>query len=421
MKREQPFPKAERHRAKENSITGSVTPLARFRLRTRDSTFYHILYLTVPDFRWNKPFLSGAASIKMISTGIMSSRDKQMNEKQIEELLKRVNYPGFSRDIVSFGIVRRIEVRGKEAELWLQFSTSDESISQKVSEDVQQVLGDAGVKAVQVHTEYMSPQSRREPAKQVEPLVPTAKHVIAVASGKGGVGKSTVATNLAIALGRLGRQVGLMDADIHGPSVQMLLGLPDKPEQAEGEKKIKPMEAYGIKAMSMGVLVDANTPLVWRGPMVSSAVEQLLRDVAWGELDILVLDMPPGTGDVQLTVAQKIKLDGVVIVTTPQELALVDARKGIAMFQKVEVPILGLVENMSYFLAPDTGKRYDIFASGGARREADRLQVPFLGEIPLQSDIREGSDAGKPVAAANGKIADIFLQIAENIWKDIDK
>lgn len=245
------------------------------------------------------------------------------------------------------------------------------------------------------------------------------KHVIAVASGKGGVGKSTIAANLAIALGNRGLKVGLLDADIYGPSVQLLLGLGDEPEAAEEARKLKPMDAFGIKAMSMGVLVDGDTPLVWRGPMVSSAVEQLMKDVTWGDLDVLVLDMPPGTGDIQLTVAQKVKLDGAIIVTTPQELALIDARKGISMFRKVEVPVLGLVENMSYFLAPDTGKRYEIFSSGGARREALRQRVPFLGEVPLLPEIREGSDAGKPVAAVEGPVREVFDNLAESVWKGI--
>jgi len=343
----------------------------------------------------------------------------QLNAKQIEDLLKQVKYPGFSRDIVSFGIVRGIEAEGSQVRLKLEFSTSDTSISDKVAADIRELLGGNGIAQVEVDVHHKNPQQAREEKPEAENLVPSVKHIVAVASGKGGVGKSTVAANLAIALGKQGLRVGLLDADIYGPSVAMLLGLSDEPEPAEGMNKLKPMEAFGVRAMSMGVLVDSDTPLVWRGPMVSSAVEQLLRDVVWGDLDVLVLDMPPGTGDIQLTVAQKVKLAGAVIVTTPQELALIDARKGIAMFQKVEVPVLGLVENMSYFLAPDTGKRYEIFSSGGARREALRQRVPFLGEIPLQGDIREGSDAGKPVAATDSPAADIFAQIAQSVWTGI--
>lgn len=346
----------------------------------------------------------------------------QVNAKQIEDLLRQVNYPGFTRDIVAFGVVRNIEAEGSQATIHLEFSTKDTSISDKVRADIEALLKKHGVRTVRVEARHTSPQGAvsTEMPKH-DDLVPGVKNIIAVASGKGGVGKSTVAANLAVALASLGKKVGLLDADIHGPSVAMLLGLRDEPEPAEGMNKLKPMEAWGIKAMSMGVLVDSNTPLVWRGPMISSAVEQLLRDVVWGELDILVLDMPPGTGDIQLTVAQKVRLAGAVIVTTPQELALIDARKGIAMFQKVEVPVLGLVENMSYFLCPDNGKRYEIFSSGGARREALRQRVPFLGEIPLEPRIRESADAGRPAAASDGPAAEIFRAIAESVLKGIEQ
>jgi len=349
----------------------------------------------------------------------MSDKAPQLNGQQIEDLLKQVKYPGFSRDIISFGIVRGVQAEGPQASIHLEFSTNDTKISDKVSEDIRALLKDAGVTEVEIEVSHKNPQQASQQKAETEDLVPTVKHIVAVASGKGGVGKSTVAANLAIALAKQGLRVGLLDADIYGPSVAMLLGLSDEPEPAEGMNKLKPMEAFGVKAMSMGVLVDMDTPLVWRGPMVSSAVEQLLRDVVWGELDVLVLDMPPGTGDIQLTVAQKVKLAGAVIVTTPQELALIDARKGIGMFQKVEVPVLGLVENMSFFLAPDTGKRYEIFSSGGARREALRQRVPFLGEIPLQGDIREGSDAGKPIAATDSPAAEIFGNIAKSVWNSL--
>jgi ATP-binding protein involved in chromosome partitioning len=349
--------------------------------------------------------------------------NKQLNAKEIEDLLKQIPYPGFTRDIVAFGVVRSIDAEGPQVTVSLEFSTSDEAISQNVAEQVGQTLSDAGIEAVDIKVYHNNPQANAAEGETNDApnLLPTVKHVIAVASGKGGVGKSTVAANLAVSLARLGLNVGLMDADIYGPSVQMLLDLGDEPEPAEGQNKLKPIEKYGVKAMSMGVLVDSDTPLVWRGPMVSSAVEQLMRDVVWGELDVLVLDMPPGTGDIQLTVSQKVKLTGAVVVTTPQELALIDARKGIGMFQKVDVPVLGLIENMSYFLAPDTGKRYEIFSSGGARREALRQRVPFLGEIPLIAEIREGSDAGKPAAAQDGPVGDIFRQLAERVWKSVNE
>ena len=246
------------------------------------------------------------------------------------------------------------------------------------------------------HSHNHAPQGA--PGGRAKTGIPGIRSIIAVASGKGGVGKSTTAVNLALGLSATGLKVGILDADIYGPSLPRLLGLKGKPEQIDG-KVLKPMEAFGLKAMSMGFLVDEETPMIWRGPMVMSALNQMLREVAWGELDVLVVDMPPGTGDAQLTMAQSVPLAGAVIVSTPQDLALIDARKGIAMFRRVDVPILGIVENMSYFIAPDTGKRYDIFGHGGARAEATRIGAPFLGEVPLAMPIRETSDAGRPVTA----------------------
>jgi ATP-binding protein involved in chromosome partitioning len=240
--------------------------------------------------------------------------------------------------------------------------------------------------------------------------------IIAVASGKGGVGKSTVAVNLALGLKSLGLNVGLLDADIYGPSVPKLLGVHGRPELIGGNR-LKPMEAYGLKLMSIGFLVEEETPMIWRGPMVMSAITQMLREVDWGNLDIMVVDMPPGTGDAQLTMAQQVPLKGAVVVSTPQDLSLIDARRGVAMFNKVNVPVLGIVENMSYFVCPQCGTRSDIFGHGGARHEAERLQLPFLGEVPLHIDIRETSDAGRPVVATNpgGPHAAIFRTIAEHV------
>ncbi|MFK8252032.1 Mrp/NBP35 family ATP-binding protein [Ancylobacter terrae] len=229
------------------------------------------------------------------------------------------------------------------------------------------------------------------------PGLPGVGAIIAVASGKGGVGKSTLAANLALGLQALGLKVGLLDADIYGPSVPRLMGLKGRPE-AQG-RMLQPLQAYGLKVMSIGFLVEEETAMIWRGPMVMSAISQLLKEVNWAPLDVLVVDMPPGTGDAQLTMAQQVPLAGAVIVSTPQDLALIDARRGIAMFQKVNVPVLGLVENMSYFLCPQCGTRSDIFGHGGARHEAQRLGVPFLGEVPLHMSIRETSDAGRPVVA----------------------
>lgn len=252
--------------------------------------------------------------------------------------------------------------------------------------------------------------------------VPGVRHIVAVASGKGGVGKSTVAVNLALGFQAIGLKVGILDADIYGPSQPRLLGITDKPVSTDG-KRLSPLENYGLKVMSMGFMVEEDTPIVWRGPMVVGALNQMLREVLWGDLDVLVIDMPPGTGDVQLTIAQQVPLAGAVIVSTPQDLALIDARKGLAMFRKVSIPVLGIVENMSYFIAPDTGARYDIFGHGGARAEAEKLDVPFLGEVPLTMDVREASDAGRPVVATapDSPSADVFRTIAANAWSELER
>ncbi len=244
--------------------------------------------------------------------------------------------------------------------------------------------------------------------------------IIAVASGKGGVGKSTTAANLALALQRLGLAVGVLDADIYGPSMPRMLGISGRPRTIDG-RSLEPMENYGVKCMSMGFLVAEETPMIWRGPMVMSAIQQLLRDVAWGTLDVLVVDMPPGTGDAQLTLAQQVPLAGAVIVSTPQDIALLDARKGLNMFRKVDVPVLGIIENMSYFLCPHCGERSDIFSHGGARREAERLGAEFLGEVPLDIAIRETSDGGWPIVVSQPESphAEAYLKIAARISEQL--
>ena len=257
---------------------------------------------------------------------------------------------------------------------------------------------------------------RPTPHETPAPGIPGVGAIIAVASGKGGVGKSTVAVNLALGLRDLGLKVGMLDADIYGPSTPKLLGLKGRPESAGG-KRMKPMENYGLKVMSIGFLIEEETPMIWRGPMVFSALTQMLREVEWGQLDVMVIDMPPGTGDAQLTLAQQVPMKGAVIVSTPQDLALIDARRGIGMFKRVNVPILGIIENMSYFQCPECGTRSDIFGHGGARHEAERIGVPFLGEVPLHIDIREKSDAGLPVVATapDGPHAKIFREIAARV------
>ncbi len=261
-----------------------------------------------------------------------------------------------------------------------------------------------------------APPPRAGAASRSVAGVPGVEAVIAVASGKGGVGKSTTAVNLALGLRDLGMRVGLLDADIYGPSMPRLLAIKGKPETIGG-RMLRPMESFGLKVMSIGFLVDEETPMIWRGPMVMTAITQMLREVEWGTLDIMVVDMPPGTGDAQLTLAQQVPLAGAVIVSTPQDLALIDARRGIAMFRRVDVPVLGIVENMSYFLCPHCGERSDPFGHGGAKAEAERLGVPFLGEVPLEIEIRETSDAGLPIVATkpDSTHAKIYRAIAASV------
>jgi ATP-binding protein involved in chromosome partitioning len=320
------------------------------------------------------------------------------------------------------------------------FSISIDATEAAAMEPVRQkaekaVGGLPGVTRVLVSLTGERPKPKTSPATGAQPAaaapgnnpmpkagqIPGIRHIVAVASGKGGVGKSTTAANIALALATLGLKVGVMDADIYGPSVPKIFGVTGKPRLVSG-RTLAPLEAWGLKVMSIGFLIDEETPMIWRGPMVISAITQMLREVAWGELDVLIVDMPPGTGDAQLTLAQQTPLAGAVIVSTPQDLALLDARRGVAMFRKVDVPILGIVENMSYFVAPDTGKRYDIFGHGGARREAERVGVPFLGEVPLAMPIRETSDSGRPIVASepDGPHAEAYIAIARQVQAALD-
>ncbi len=271
----------------------------------------------------------------------------------------------------------------------------------------------AGAPVAHAHT-------HAHPADKVQPGIPGVDAIIAVASGKGGVGKSTTAVNLALGLRDLGLKVGILDADIYGPSMPKLLAIKEKPQTIDG-KRLIPIQRYGIAVMSIGFMIDEETPMIWRGPMVMSAITQMLREVEWGKLDVMVVDMPPGTGDAQLTMAQQVPLKGAVIVSTPQDLALIDARRGVAMFKRVNVPVLGVVENMSHFICPSCGTRSDIFSHGGARHEAERLGVPFLGEVPLHMTIREKSDAGLPVVATepDGPHAKIYRDIAAKVLEQI--
>jgi len=364
-----------------------------------------------------------------------------VTKETVIERLKTVNGPDFTGNIVDLGLVSEIFIA--DSKVFFSITVPAERAQQMeplraaAERVVKAIPGVAGAVVALTAEKKGGGMEAAPPRQPPRPAAPQAGHaphapasrtsakrgvpgieaIIAVASGKGGVGKSTTAVNLALGLAANGLRVGVLDADIYGPSMPRLLGIRGRPETKDG-KILQPMENFGLKVMSMGFLVDEETPMIWRGPMVISALTQMLREVEWGPLDVLVVDMPPGTGDAQLTMAQQVPLAGAVIVSTPQDLALIDARKGLNMFRKVDVPLLGIVENMSYFIAPDTGKRYDIFGHGGARREAERLGVTFLGEVPLEMGIRESSDDGRPVVAAkpDGPEAKIYRDIAAKAW-----
>ena len=337
-------------------------------------------------------------------------------EAAVREALHGVADPSGRRDVVAAGLVDSLTARDGTVHLALRADRSSAPAMEAVRARAAAVLVRLpGVRTVSAVLTAHRPEAPAQPAPPTA-LLPGVQHVIAVASGKGGVGKSTTAVNLAVALAQAGRSVGLLDADIYGPSLPTMLGLRGKPD-LRGDRMV-PMEAWGLKAMSIGLLVDQETAMVWRGPMVMGALQQLLGQVEWGPLDVMVLDMPPGTGDAQLTIAQKLKLAGAVIVSTPQDVALMDARRGVRMFEKTQVPVLGLVENMSFFCCPACGHRAELFGHGGARQEAARLGVDFLGEIPLLLDIRESGDAGTPiVAAAPQSVAgQAYTALAARVW-----
>ena len=338
-----------------------------------------------------------------------------INQESIREALKVVKYPGFSRDIVSFGLVREISINGGDVEVQLVISTTENAVAKTIRDEATQALkGLVGSGRLNVKVDVQAPAA---PTGSVGPArIEGVRHIIAVGSGKGGVGKSTVAANLALALAQSGARTGLCDCDIYGPSVAIMFGGSERPT-ADDENRIIPIERYGVSLMSMGFLLDDGSPAVLRGPMVTRYTQQFLRQVAWGNLDYLILDLPPGTGDIQLTIVQTVALSGAVIVTTPQEVALIDARKASAMFAKTNVPVLGIVENMSYFLCPGDGKRYDIFGTGGGAREAARLEVPLLGEVPIEPLVREAGDTGRPAVAAHPEsaAAGVFESIAQKV------
>jgi len=343
-------------------------------------------------------------------------------EDQVHEALKQVKYPGFTRDIVSFGIVKHIAVSGGDVAVTMQLTTSDPKVGNQIRADAEQALRQlpgAGHVNIELNVQAASHAPAGHSAIEKR-RVPGVKKIVAVASGKGGVGKSTVAVNLACALAQTGLKVGLMDCDIYGPSVPLMMNVRERPTASDDEH-INPLTNYGVKLMSMGFLVEGDTPVIWRGPMIMKAVQQFIHNVNWAPLDVLLVDLPPGTGDAQLSLAQVTELDGGVIVTTPQDASLGVVRKGIGMFQKVNVPITGIIENMSYFVCPHCNTRAEIFAHGGGRREAERQHVPFLGEVPIYPEIRAGGDAGQPVvvSAPQSPAAKAFTDIARALVEKI--
>ncbi len=361
-----------------------------------------------------------------------------MNEASPDTLrnaLRAIKDPASGRDIVAAGLVEGIEVRGELVQVTLLTDRAHAAAMEPVRREAEAVLGrQPGVSnATAILTAHKAPAPQAPPPRAAghaghahgpagaKPalLLPDVKAIVAVASGKGGVGKSTVAVNMAVSLARQGHRVGLLDADIYGPSLPRMVGQSRKPEVRD--EKMIPIQAWGMSCMSIGFLVDEETPMIWRGPMVMGALEQMMGQVEWGPLDILVVDMPPGTGDAQLTMAQRVALTGAVIVSTPQDIALIDARRGVRMFEKTNVPVLGLVENMSFYCCPNCGHRADIFGHGGAKAEAARLGTEFLGEIPLLLDIRSAADAGTPIAASapDSDAAKAYAVLAARVWEKV--
>src|SRR5580765_7152370 len=341
-----------------------------------------------------------------------------VTQEQIKNALKSVKYPGFSRDIVSFGLVKDIVSTGAETRVQLVLTTNDPAVPRAIKADAENVLRGLGLPEPKVLIDIHAPPGGVGSSGVGATRIPGMKHIIAIASGKGGVGKSTVAANLAVGLHNAGAHVGVCDCDIYGPSISLMFGSREQLMATE-ENRIMPIEQYGLKLMSMGFLLDDSSPAILRGPMVTRYTQQFLRQVEWGELDVLVLDLPPGTGDIQLTIVQTVALAVAIGVTTPQEVALIDARKAASMFEKVNVPVLGLIENMSYFVSPSDKKRYDIFGSGGGEREAKRLRVPLLGQIPIDIATRESGDRGIPIVSEDPKspVTAEFKRIAEDIRK----
>ena len=345
-----------------------------------------------------------------------------ISEASIKEALRSVKYPGFSRDIVSFGLVKSVQIDGADVTVRISLATRDAGLPRQIHSAALAVLSELeGIGKINLDFDIKEPETPAAAGGTLgKSSIPGVKKILVVASGKGGVGKSTVAVNLAVALSQTGAKVGLCDCDLYGPSVAHMFGSNAKP-MASDDNQIIPIETKGLKMISMGFLLEDDSPVIVRGPMATRYTQQFLRGVVWGELDYLILDLPPGTGDIQLTIVQTVSVDGAVIVTTPQEVALIDARKAVGMFAKVNVPILGIVENMSYFLCPSDGKRYDIFGQGGGAKEAARLNVPLLAQIPIDIPTREGGDSGHPITLqAENAVKTAFQDLAGKVAAALD-
>ncbi len=351
----------------------------------------------------------------------MAKQPNGLSEFQVYDVLKSVNYPGYNHDIVSSGVVQGMDISGQNVRVVLQLNTNQQNIAaqlkQTTEEAVQAIPGVATVTAeirLKEQAQPGSPQNKN-PFANMSGL-PGVQHIVAVASGKGGVGKSTVATNIAVALGMSGLRTGLLDADIYGPSIPLMMGVQEQP-QVSSDNRIAPFVNHGIKMQSLGFFLGENAPVIWRGPMVMKAVQQLLKDTDWGELDVLVIDLPPGTGDVQLTLVQTVPLTGAILVTTPQDLALLDVKKGAEMFKQVNAPLIGIVENMSFYVCPDCGKSAEVFRRGGGQKESERLGIPLLGRIPLDPAVCDSGDLGAPLILSHPETsaAEEFKAIAATV------
>ena len=341
---------------------------------------------------------------------------QRLSEQEVKKRLSQVKYPGYSRDIVSFGMLKGIHVEGPDVRVSLQISSKDAGIREKVVDQAKAaVAAIPGVARVTVELGQEGVEAASKPDAGKAPIA-GVENTIAVASGKGGVGKSTVSVNLALALAQNGSRVGILDADIYGPSIPLMLGISETP-RVTPDRHLVPVDRYQLQVMSVGFLVDDTTPVIWRGPLVMQMVKQFLHGVAWRNLDFLVVDLPPGTGDAQLTLVQSVPINGAVIVTTPQDVALLDAKKAVKMFEKVNVPVFGIVENMSYFLCPHCEHRTEIFSHGGGEEASKLLSVPFLGEIPLDVAIRAGGDQGRPIVLAEPESAqaELFRRISKQV------